>query len=331
MLCLARSIYWGTNHTHLSELLREREGIEIGRTTLRRILTSAGLKSPRHRRPPKHHVRRQRMPREGMLIQVDGSHHRWLGDDGPPFALLLAVDDATGIVVNALFCEQENTRDYFLLMRDLIQRCGIPIALYTDRHSVFKNVPGSGLTRSMSEATPAGWAPTDWIGLLSPWRTSMPPASRANLICRGTDCIPSGVTREDRGAFRFRATGGSPSDSKTVTCMMSIWSTITSEREETMAMKNPPHPGRGIRENCLEPLGLSVTEAAEVLGVARHTLSRVLNGHAAISPDMAIRLEKAGWSSADFWLRRQTSYDLAQARKGEDLIRVERYQPQPTV
>ena len=98
-----------------------------------------------------------------------------------------------------------------------------------------------------------------------------------------------------------------------------------------MAMQNPPHPGRSIRENCLEPLGLSVTEAAEVLGVARHTLSRVLNGHAAISPDMAIRLEKAGWSSADFWLRRQTSYDLAQARKDEDRIQVERYQPQPTV
>ena len=97
-----------------------------------------------------------------------------------------------------------------------------------------------------------------------------------------------------------------------------------------MAMKNPPHPGQGIRENCLEPLGLSVTGAAEVLGVARHTLSRVLNGHAAISPDMAIRLEKAGWFSADFWLGRQTSYDLAQARKDEDRIRVERYQPQPT-
>ena len=96
-----------------------------------------------------------------------------------------------------------------------------------------------------------------------------------------------------------------------------------------MPMKNPPHPGRSIRENCLQPLGLSVTEAASVLGVARHTLSRVLNGHAAISPDMAIRLEKAGWSSADFWLRRQMSYDLAQARKGEDRIQVERYQPLP--
>ena len=144
VLRLARSRYSEANHTHLSELLREREGIEIGRTTLRRILTSAGLKSPRHRRPPRHRVRRQRMPREGMLVQVDGSHHRWLGDHGPAFALLLAVDDATGSVVNALFCKQENTRDYFLLMRGLLQRHGIPIALYTDRHSVFKNVPGSG-------------------------------------------------------------------------------------------------------------------------------------------------------------------------------------------
>ncbi len=85
-----------------------------------------------------------------------------------------------------------------------------------------------------------------------------------------------------------------------------------------MAMKNPPHPGRSVRDNCLEPLGLNVTEAAKVLGVARHTLSRVLNGHAAISPDMAIRLEKAGWSSAEFWLSRQISYDLAQAREAED-------------
>ncbi len=80
-----------------------------------------------------------------------------------------------------------------------------------------------------------------------------------------------------------------------------------------MPMTDPPHPGRGVRENCLEPLGLSVTEAARRLGVARHTLSRVLNGHAGISPEMAIRLEKAGWSNAEFWLRRQTAYDLVRA------------------
>ena len=97
-----------------------------------------------------------------------------------------------------------------------------------------------------------------------------------------------------------------------------------------MAMKNPPHPGRSIKEDCLDPLGLSVTEAAKVLGVARHTLSRVVNGHAAVSPEMAIRLEKAGWSRAEFWLRRQTSYDLAQARRREDQIKVGRYEPQPT-
>ena len=97
-----------------------------------------------------------------------------------------------------------------------------------------------------------------------------------------------------------------------------------------MAMKSPPHPGRSIKQNCLDPLALSVTEGAKVLGVARHTLSRVLNGHATISPEMAIRLEKAGWSSAEFWLRRQTSYDLARARRSEDQIKVVRYEPQPT-
>ena len=95
-----------------------------------------------------------------------------------------------------------------------------------------------------------------------------------------------------------------------------------------MAMMNPPHPGRSIRENCLEPLGLSVTEAAKVLGVARHTLSRVLNGHAAISVEMAIRLEKVEWSTAEFWLRRQTAYDLAQARKDDAHIKVGSYRPQ---
>ena len=141
VLHLARTRYTGTNHTHMSELLREREGIDITRSTLRRLLVSAGENSSRGRRPPKHRVRRQRMPREGMLIQVDGSYHRWLGKDGPQFTLLLAIDDATGIVVNALFCELENTHSYFLLLDGLIRRCGIPIALYSDRHAVFKYTP----------------------------------------------------------------------------------------------------------------------------------------------------------------------------------------------
>ena len=143
VVVLARTRYAGVNHTHLGELLREREGIDIGRNTLRKMLTDAGVNSPRRRRPPKHRVRRQRMPREGMLIQIDGSYHRWLGEDGLRFTLLLTVDDATGCVVNALFCEQENTRDYFLLMRDLIRGYGIPLVLYSDRHGVFKHTPPS--------------------------------------------------------------------------------------------------------------------------------------------------------------------------------------------
>ena len=135
--------------THLSELLGEREGIDIGRTTLRRILVNAGLNSSRRRRQPKHRVRRQRMALEGMLIQLDGSHHRWLGEEGPQFALLLAVDDATGTVVNALFCDQEDSRSYFRLLQGMIRRRGIPLALYTDRHPVFKH---------RSEYQPAGTA-----------------------------------------------------------------------------------------------------------------------------------------------------------------------------
>ena len=94
-----------------------------------------------------------------------------------------------------------------------------------------------------------------------------------------------------------------------------------------MPMKNPPHPGHSIKDACLDPLNLSVTEAARVLGIARHTLSRVLNGHAGISPEMAIHLEKAGWSNADHWLRLQAAHDLARARLHESEIKVRRYEP----
>ena len=137
---LARTRYAGVNHTHLSELLSERERIDIGRSTLRRIPVNAGLSSPRSRRPPQRRVRRQRMPREGMLIQVDGSHHPWLGDQAPPFTLLIAVDDATGAVVDALFCQQEDAHSYFLLIQSLIERLAYPLpatptgTAYSDTH-----------------------------------------------------------------------------------------------------------------------------------------------------------------------------------------------------
>ncbi len=91
-----------------------------------------------------------------------------------------------------------------------------------------------------------------------------------------------------------------------------------------MPMKNPAHPGRIVRSACLEPLGLSVTEGAMILGVTRQTLTKIVNGKSGISAEMAIRLAKAFGSTADIWVRMQASYDLAQARKNESKIKVRR-------
>jgi antitoxin HigA-1 len=91
-----------------------------------------------------------------------------------------------------------------------------------------------------------------------------------------------------------------------------------------MSMKNPPHPGRSIRDACLEPLGLSVTDGAKALGVSRPTLSKVINGKAAISPEMAVRLAKAFGSSPATWLKMQFAYELAQVEKKARTIKVAR-------
>ena len=92
-----------------------------------------------------------------------------------------------------------------------------------------------------------------------------------------------------------------------------------------MPVKNPIHPGRVVNHDCLEPLGLSVTDAAKVLGVTRQALNNVVNGKAGLSPEMAIRLEQAFGSTADTRLRMQAAYDLAEARKREAGIKVVRY------
>ena len=91
-----------------------------------------------------------------------------------------------------------------------------------------------------------------------------------------------------------------------------------------MPMKNPPHPGLSVRHNCLEPLGLSVTEAAKRLGVSRKQLSDVVNGRSGISPEMAIRLDKAFGGGAETWFRLQAAFDLAQAMRHADQIKVDR-------
>ena len=91
-----------------------------------------------------------------------------------------------------------------------------------------------------------------------------------------------------------------------------------------MQMYDPAHPGEILRELCLEPLGLSVTRAAEALGVSRKTLSAILNGRTGISPEMAIRLSIAFDTSAESWLNQQTQYDLWQARQKQSDIKVQR-------
>ena len=91
-----------------------------------------------------------------------------------------------------------------------------------------------------------------------------------------------------------------------------------------MAMKNPPHPGLSVRYDCIEPCGLTITEAADILGVTRQTLNNLVNGKSGISPEMAIRLDKAFGGGAETWLLLQMSYDLAQARQHEGEIKVKR-------
>ena len=105
---------------------------------------------------------------------------------------------------------------------------------------------------------------------------------------------------------------------------MSIIPTII-EGRFAMPMKNPPHPGGTVLHDCIEPLGLTITEAAQKLGVSRFTLSELVNGKRGISPEMAVRLSKAFGASAESWLAQQAQYDLAQVN--HERIKVKRLEP----
>ena len=96
-----------------------------------------------------------------------------------------------------------------------------------------------------------------------------------------------------------------------------------------MPMKNPPHPGKAVRVSCLEPLGLSVTAGANVLGVSRQALSNLVNKRSRVSTDMAIRLAKAFGSTPETWIQMQAAYDIAQAKKRAREIQLKRYHPRP--
>lgn len=129
-----RDEYKGANDTFLAELLAEHEGIELSRPSLGRILRAAGRASPRPRRSPRHRSRRERRPRAGMLVQVDGSWHDWLEGRGPWLSLVGGIDDATGSFVAASFRDQEDTAGYLQLLLDTGTEHGLPDAIYRDRH-----------------------------------------------------------------------------------------------------------------------------------------------------------------------------------------------------
>jgi len=137
ILHLARTRYTGFNDHHLCEKLREVEGLSLGRETLRRLLRSAGLGSPRQRRAPTHRQRRLARAREGEMLLLDGSLHNWLEDRGPQLTLLGFLDDATRKVPVAEFFPAEDAHGYFRLLRRLLRRYGVPLSFYGDRHSVF--------------------------------------------------------------------------------------------------------------------------------------------------------------------------------------------------
>lgn len=103
-----------------------------------------------------------------------------------------------------------------------------------------------------------------------------------------------------------------------------MWTTKIITEVFDMKMHNPPHPGEVLRELCLEPLGLSVTDAAEALGVSRKTLSSILNGRAGVSPEMAVRLSIAFGTSAESWMNQQTQYDLWLAEQDRKNLRVKK-------
>lgn len=139
-------IFEKANFCHFREILaREKYDIHISYSSLHSILTSAGIKSPKKRRPAKKHRRRKRKAREGIMLQMDASPFDWL-NDGQGYSIHGAIDDATGKVVALYMCKEECLQGYFEVMRTVIAGNGIPVSLYADRHAIFISPKDGKLT-----------------------------------------------------------------------------------------------------------------------------------------------------------------------------------------
>ena len=134
VLALARGLYKEFNDTHLTEVLSEREGVDLSRETVRRLRRGAGQEPKRKRRAPRHHKRRERKAQEGAMVLWDGSPHPWLGPKYPACCLMAAMDDARGKLLAARFFPFEGSSGYLWLLKTVVKRYGIPLVIYHDRH-----------------------------------------------------------------------------------------------------------------------------------------------------------------------------------------------------
>lgn len=135
---LARGRYPGLNDTHLTEKLKEKEKIALSRATVRTILRGAGIAAVRKRGVKRHYKRRERKAQEGALLLWDGSPHHWFGDDRGQWNLTAVIDDATGALLHGVFSLEEDAQSYLICLRQILLDKGIPLALYMDRHGIFR-------------------------------------------------------------------------------------------------------------------------------------------------------------------------------------------------
>lgn len=130
--------YSSANFSHFQELLEEKENINLSKASVYRILSSQGIESPKKHRKKTIHKRRKRKPQEGMLVLIDASPHTWIFDS-KPFTLHGAIDDATGRILALFFTDNECLDGYFEVIRQIVLRHGVPLAVYADRHSIFRS------------------------------------------------------------------------------------------------------------------------------------------------------------------------------------------------
>lgn len=154
VLELAENGYRDYNDSHFTEELEDKYGLEISRSSVRRIRREAGLGSPRKRRPPRHRRSRERREKAGMLLQTDGSRHDWLEGRGPWLTLIAYIDDATSEVLGATFRDEEDAAGYFLGLQEICMKRGIPGAVYADRHTIFQSTTKASIEQELRDERP---------------------------------------------------------------------------------------------------------------------------------------------------------------------------------